>query len=117
LDVKSPDYGFALQQMLQRIVDLWVLLPVVALGILLAFPEAESELDSGWRPTQEPSHPQSLSAFQDRHDLFLNSVAEFACLARFAGNFNDSRIHDSLLSVGEKCRRNVAQEARRPLFC
>src|SRR5215471_4640006 len=118
LDLECPDDGLALQEMLQRIVDLWVLFPMVALGIFFAIPEAKSEDLIRLRVRhQNRLIYEACLPLQNGHDLLLNSVAEFACLAGFAGNFNDSRIHGSLLSVGEKCERNVAQEARRPLFC
>src|SRR5215813_10678690 len=91
---------------------------MVALGLFFAVPEAESEaLIRLLVGHQNRLIYEACLLLQDRHDLLRNSVAEFACLARFAGNFNDSRIHGSLLSVGERCERNVAQEARRPLFC
>lgn len=43
MDVKRPNDGFVLQEMLERVVDLRVLLPMVALGIFFAVPETESQ--------------------------------------------------------------------------
>lgn len=95
--------------------DLRILFPMVAFGIFFAIPEAESEnlIRLRVRHQNRLIHEACL-LFQDRYDLLFNDVAEFACLAGFAGYFNDSRILGSLLSVGEKCEKNVAQEARRP---
>ena len=71
MDVKSPDDGFALQEMLQRIVDLRVLFPMVTLGIFFAVPEAESEdlIRLRVRHQNRLIHEACL-LFQDRHAIF-----------------------------------------------
>ena len=79
LDVERPDCGFGLDQVLQHLVDLGVLLLVVALRVLFAVPEAQSQNPIRFRVRHQNGlvHEAGLF-FQDGDDFVLDHAAEFS---------------------------------------
>ena len=75
MDVERSDDWFGLEQVFQHFMDLGVLRPMVAFGILSGIPEAQSQYAILFRVRDENNlvHEATLF-FQDRHGFFIDGV-------------------------------------------
>src|SRR5712692_12000674 len=86
VDVAGPNYGGSIEEVREHLVDLGVLLPMVAFGILFGIPEAERQntIRFGVRRQDSLVHESGLF-LQNRQDLVINGSAKLTCLFRFGG--------------------------------
>src|SRR6266478_7971861 len=83
LDVEGANNGSSIEEVRKHLVDLGVLLPVVAFGILFGVPEAERQdtIRFGVRRQDSLVHESGLF-LQNRQDLVINGSAELTRLFR-----------------------------------
>src|SRR5438128_12534892 len=86
VDVEDPNNVGSIEDVREHLVDLGVLLPVVAFGILFGIPEAERQntIRFGVRRQDSLVHESGLF-LQNRQDLVINGSAELTYLFRFGG--------------------------------